>query len=147
MFRFSVIILGVMVIVLAAMPFGHAYTATRGNIERFSGGACMPTGCPPISASAYPGPAFMPAKISKCKVPQTCAPIPCGPPPCAPMPCAPACTIWYEYAYFIFGRCLRGCPVRDSRFFFTQVLATASPPRRLFLRHEYTQVIPAVARL
>jgi hypothetical protein len=96
MFRLSLILLAVLAVTLASVPFGNAYTATRGNIQQFTGGgACMPTGCPPISMGAYPAPGPMPGKITKCKVPQMCAPMPCPPPMCGPAPCAPACTTWY----------------------------------------------------
>lgn len=97
MFRLSALIVAIIVVVLAAAPFGHSYVATRGSIESFGpGAACTPQGCPPISASVYPAP--MPTKISKCKVPaQMCAPDPCMPMPCGPMPCPPmqTPTVWY----------------------------------------------------
>ena len=48
---------------------------------------------------------------------------------------------------FLFARCLRGCPVRDSRSLLRQILATASPPRSLFLRHESSQIILAVSAI
>lgn len=98
MFRLSMILLAVALVFLAASPSSHAYVSTRGTLDSFSpGAACMPAGCPPISAAAYPAPGPMPSKISKCK-PQACAPEPCMPMSCAPAPCPPPCVpcvTWY----------------------------------------------------
>jgi hypothetical protein len=98
MFRSLVITLGVVALIFSLTSVGDAYTSQRGTSTGYSaGGACMPTGCPPISVSPYAGMQMMPTKISKVKAQPMCGPMPCPPPMCGPAPCGPmkAPVLWY----------------------------------------------------